>query len=227
LAAAVASLTVPTVLGVGFRRLFWIGTAALLGVAALIGIVALVRGEVTDTDGKILGTLAITLGAGAVCLAGLALVDRRHFLALGWGAVAVGLAGYAVIVREIWSDLDGDEVFLTALLLLGVFLLATTARLLLRRASLEPLYLAHLVLLTFAAAATVWLIWDDDAGSDAGAKVLGVVWILTALSWFLVPVLGRTGSRPGAASERVVGTGPGRFEIELAEGERLVVRSDA
>jgi hypothetical protein len=70
------------VLGVGFRRLFWIGAAALLGVAALIGIVALVRGEVTDTDGKILGTLAITLGAGAVCLAGLALVDRRDFVPL-------------------------------------------------------------------------------------------------------------------------------------------------
>jgi hypothetical protein len=214
------------VLGVGFRRLFWLGAAGLLGIAALIGIVALVRGELTDTDAKILGTLAITLGAGAVCLAGLALVDRRDFVLLGWGAVAAGLAGYAVIVREIWSDFDGEEAFLTALLLLGVFLLAATARLLLRRAALEPLYLAHLVLLTFAAAATVWVIWDDDAASDAGAKVLGAVWILTALSWFLVPVLGRTDSGPAAASERVVGIGPGRFEVELAEGERLVVRSD-
>ena len=67
-------------LGVGFRRLFWIGAAALLGVAALVGIVALVRGEFTETDGKILGTLGITLGAGAVLLAlliDLAFAPRR------------------------------------------------------------------------------------------------------------------------------------------------------
>ena len=34
--------------GVGFRRLFWIGAAALLGAAALIAIVALIRGEFTS-----------------------------------------------------------------------------------------------------------------------------------------------------------------------------------
>ena len=37
------------------RRLFWIGAATLLGLAALVSIVALVRGEFTETDGKILG----------------------------------------------------------------------------------------------------------------------------------------------------------------------------
>lgn len=212
-------------LGIGFRRVFWLGAAALLGVAALIGIVALVRGEFTDTDGKILGTLAITLGAGAVCLAGLALVDRRDLVPLGWAAVAVGLGGYAVMLGEIWSDF-GDRPFVTSLLLLGVLLLATTARLLLRRTSLEPLYLAHVVLLTLATAPTVWLIWDEGAGNDSWAKVLGSVWILAGLSWFLVPVLGRTGGGARSPSERVVGTGPGRFEVELADGERLVVRSD-
>jgi hypothetical protein len=213
-------------LGVGFRRLFWIGAAALLAVAALIGLVALVRGEFTDTDGKILGTLGITLGAGAVCLAGLALVDRRDLVPLGWATVAVGLAGYVVIAREIWSHFDGDEPFVTALLLLGVFLLATTARLLLRRDSLEPLFGVHLVLLTFASAATVWLIWDEGPTPDSLAKVLGAAWILTGLTWFLVPVLGRTGGRTAAPSERIVGSGPGRFEVELTEGERLVVRSE-
>ena len=52
------------------RRLFWIGAAGLLGLAALISIVALLRGEFTETDGKILGTL------GAALLAGSA--GRRH-----------------------------------------------------------------------------------------------------------------------------------------------------
>lgn len=82
------------------------------------------------------------------------------------------------------------------------------------------------MLLTFATAATVWLIWDDGPTPDSGAKVLGTVWILTALSWFLVPVLQRTSGRTPAGPERVVGTGPGRYEVELAAGELLVVRSE-
>ena len=85
------------------RRVFWIGAASLLGLAALVSIVALLRGEFTDTDGRILGTLAI----------------------------------------------------------------------------------------------------------------------LTVLAWFLVPVLGRIAAE---SLERVVGRGPGRVEVDLAEGETLVVR---
>ena len=82
------------------RRFFWIGAAALLGVAALISIAALVRGEFTDTDGKILATLGITLGAGSTCLAGLALVERRDFVPLP-GRVEVELAeGETLVVRR-------------------------------------------------------------------------------------------------------------------------------
>ena len=204
------------------RRIFWTGAAALLGVAALIAIVALLRGEFTDTDGKILGTLGITLGAGSTCLAGLALLDRRDFVPLGWLAIATGIGSFAVIVWEIWDGFYDDEVYVTALLLLGVVLLATVGRLLLQRDSLEPLYAAHLVLSAFATAVTVWIIWSEGSPPDWWAKALGTIWILAGLTWALVPVLGRTsGGRP---SERVVGRGPGRFEVELAEGETLVVR---
>jgi hypothetical protein len=209
--------------GVGFRRLFWIGAAALLGVAALIAIVALVRGELTETDGKILLTLGLTLGAGATALAGLALLDRRDWAPLGSLAVATGVGGYAVIAFSIWKEPAHEESTLTALLLLAVVLLAAVGRLLLRRAALLPLLLAHLVLSAFATAGTVWLIWDDGP-SPAGwwEKLLSAVWILAGLAWALVPVLGRTAR---AGGERVVGRGPGRVEIELVEGETLVVRT--
>jgi ascorbate-specific PTS system EIIC-type component UlaA len=203
------------------RRLFWIGAAALLGVAALIAIVALVRGEFTETDGKILATLGITLGAGSVCLVGLALLDRGEARPLGWLAVGVGVAGYAVTVYEIWSDVDSGEWLGTALIVMASVLLAATGRLLLRRRSLELVYLAHVVLSTFATAATVWLIWSDG-GEDWWARVVGTAWILTGLTWALVPVLGRT---TRGSTERVVGRGPGRVEVELAEGETLVVRT--
>jgi hypothetical protein len=204
------------------RRLFWTGAATLLGVAALVAIAALVKGELTETDGRILGTLGLALGAGSVCLAGLALVDRRDLVPLGWLAVAVGAVGFAVAAVEIWRDVPDEELFGTTLLLLGSFLLAATGRLLLRSRSLEPVYAAHLVLSAFATAATVWTIWDHGSTPDAWAKLLGAAWILAGLAWFLVPVLGRRS--PEGSGERVVGRGPGRFEVELAEGETLVVR---
>jgi hypothetical protein len=204
------------------RRVFWTGAAALLGVAALVALVALLRGEFTDTDGNILASLGITLGAGATALAGLAVVERRDFPLLGWGAIAVAVGGYATVLWDIWTEPWDDEATATALLLMGVFLLAATSRLLLRRDSLEPLAAAHLVLSAFATAGTVWLIWDEGPTADTWAKVLGAAWILAALAWALVPVLGRT-SR-GGGGERVVGRGPGRYEVELGDGETLIVK---
>lgn len=203
------------------RRLFWIGAAALLGVAALVSIVALLRGELTETDWRILASLGLTLVAGATALAGLALVERKDFVALGWVAILVALGGYLSVLRDIWTEPWDDQATATALLLMGVLLLATTSRLLLRRSSLEPLVALHLVLSTFSTATTMWLIWDDGPTDDMWAKVIAASWILTALAWALVPVLGRT-SR--SAGERVVGHGPGRYEVELAEGETLLVR---
>jgi hypothetical protein len=207
--------------GVGFRRLFWIGAAALLGAAALIAIVALVRGEFTETDWNVLASLAITLGAGSTALSGLALLDRKDVVPLGWVAILVAVGGYIAILWDIWTEPWDDEATATALLLMGVLLLATTGRLLLRRESLEPLFLAHVVLSAFGAAGTIFVIWDDTDTPDWWGKLLGTVWILAALAWFLVPLLGRSGSQP---AERVVGRGPGRVEVELAEGETLVVR---
>ena len=204
------------------RRPFWIGAAALLGVAALVSIVAIVRGEFSETDGKILGTLGLTLGSGSVCLVGLALLDRGELRPLGGLAVTVGVAGYAIAVYEIWSDIDGGEWLGTSLIVMASVLLAATGRLLLRRRSLETVYVTHLVLSTVATAATVWLIWSDGPSEDWWARVIAAAWILTGLTWALVPVLGRT---TRASTERVVGRGPGRVEVELADGETLVVRA--
>ena len=206
------------------RRFFWIGAATLLGVAALVAIVALVRGEFTDTDFDILASLAVTLGGGSTALAGLALVERKDFTQLGWAAILVAIGGYVTVLWDIWTDPWDDEATATALLLMGVALLAATGRLLLRRPALEPVYAAHLVLSAFATAGTVWVIWNDAETSDALGKLLGSIWILAALAWFLIPVLGRTSRGGGGSAERVVGRGPGRVAVELAEGETLVVR---
>ena len=206
------------------NRLFWIGAAALLGAAALVAVFAVVRGDFTETDGKILAVLGTALVAGGVALAGLALIERRELVSLGWFASLGSLVLFAILVVE--SVREWDEVDLTGscYLLLGVLLLAATAGLL-RRPSGDWTFWPTIALLALGTLVTEIAIWGD-LDSDTWAKPLGVVWILAGLGWFLVPVLGRLAGRSARPDvpERVVGRGPGRVEVELAEGELLVVR---
>ena len=208
-------------------RLFWIGAAALLGAAALVAIVAVLRGELTQTDEKILATLGAALVGGGTALAGLALVERRALAALGWAAIGAGTGGFAVFTYEVWRDFPDEEWVGTTLVVVGVLLLLATARLLLRP-HLAWLFASLAVVGTLAGAGTIRAIWVDEPGAAWG-RVLAALWILTGLAWSLVPVLGRSlGRGPAppapARAEHVVARGPGRHEVELAEDEELVVR---
>ena len=102
-------------------RTFWLGAAALLVVAALVAIVALLRGELTDTDARILLTLGALFVTGATALAGLALADSDRFTAVGWTVAALAPVEFAALVYWIWSGSEGDDVTtrigITALLL--------------------------------------------------------------------------------------------------------------
>ena len=99
-------------------------------------------------------------------------------------------------------------------------LMLTTSRLLYRR--FEWLYWTSAGLTAVTAVTYVWAIHADPDGDNWG-KALGTLGILTVLAWFFVPVLGRSSAATPAA-ERVVGRGPGRVEVELAEGGTLVLR---
>ena len=201
------------------RRFFWIGAATLLGVAALVSIVALLRGEFTDTDGRILGTLAVGFLAGSAVLSALALIDRRDLVPLGWAGVAVAAGGVVAHTWQVWVEFASESGSLDTTIVVLAVLMVTTARLLHRR--FEWLFWASAALTVVAAAVYVWAV-HADPGGDSWAKFLGTLGILTVLTWFLVPVLGRTSD--ATPTERVVGRGPGRVEVELADGETLVVR---
>jgi len=204
-------------------RLFWIGAAGLLGAAALVAVFAVVRGDFTDTDGKILAVLGTAFLAGGGALAGLALVDRRELVPLGWLAVLGALVLFAILVVEAVRDWDEGDLTASGYLLLGVLLFASTAGLL-RRPPGDWTFWPTLALLGLGTLVTELAIWGA-VDSDAWAKALGVVWILAGLGWFLVPVLGRLAGRSERPpADRIVGRGPGRVEVDLAEGEVLVVR---
>ncbi len=202
------------------RRLFWIGAAGLLGLAALISIVAVVRGDFTETDGKILLSLGAAFLAGSAALAGLALVDRGDLVPLGRLVTAAGLVAFAILAWQVWVESNHEELWLDTLIAVVALLTIATSRLLHR--GLEWLWWVSTALTAALAGALVWLVHADPDLGDSWAQALGTLAILTALAWFLVPVLGRLSARPG---ERVVGRGPGTFEVELAAGETLVVRA--
>ena len=202
------------------RRLFWIGAATLRGAAALISIVALLRGEFTETDAKILGTLGTALLAGSASLAGLALIERRELVPLGWAVAAVSAIGFAVLTWQVWNEFTSENWSLDTITVVVAGLMLATSRLLHRR--FAWLWWTSAGLTSVTATVYVWAIHADPGGDNWG-KALGTIGIVTVLAWFLVPVLGRTsGATP---ADRVVGRGPGRVEVELAEGETLVIRT--
>ena len=224
-------------------RVFWFGAAAVLAVAALVAIAAVLRGEFSDSDGRILVTLGALLYTGGAALAGLALADRGPARLLGLVVAAVAPVCLALVAWAIWSfriDGDGNETadklaWSSVIVLLGG-LIATTGLLFARRPALAVLAGGAGALAALAAALSVVGIWTENGG-DAFIKLLAVLWILALLAYFLVPVLQRFTSAGSAPEEVRVLASEGDVELvatrapdgraidaRLEPGERLVLR---
>jgi len=178
-------------------RVFWTGAAATLVAAALVALAAVVQGEFSDTDGRILVTLAALLYTGGAALAGLALADRGSARALGWLVASAAPVCLLLVAWAVWSfngDGGGDEnatkLAWSSVLVLLAGLVATTGLLLTRRPTLARLAAVAGGLAAVAAALSVIGVWSEPSG-DGLVKVLAVLWILAALCFFLVPVLQR------------------------------------
>lgn len=224
-------------------RIFWIGAAAILVVAALVALTAVLRGSFSDTDGRILLTLAALLYTGGAGVAGLGLADREPARRLGIVVAAAAPVALALVVWAVWSFVWEDDnepearIAWSAVLVLLAGLLASVALLLARRPALVRLAGAAGVLAALAAALSVAGVWAEPEG-DAFVKAVGAAWILTVLAFFLVPVLQRF-SNVGVDAEapRVLGVlggvelvaARGRVDgVEVAApdpGERLYLRA--
>jgi hypothetical protein len=212
-------------------RVFWLGAAAILVAAALISLVAVLKGSFSDTDAKILGTLAALLYCGGAALAGFALVDRGPAVPLGWAMVGLASLTFLLLAGAIWHpfwDEDDNTAWRLAAsgaLFLVAGLVTTTGLLLTRRPSLQRLAAVAGGLTTVAVCLTLVPIWrDSDPGSTLG-KAMAATWILAALAFFLAPVLQRWSSVGDIeAGDRVLAT---LDDVELVAtrdpGEMLVV----
>jgi hypothetical protein len=192
-------------------RIFWIGAAAILVAAALVALTAVLRGDFSETDGRILLTLAAILYSGGAALAGLALVDRGPARALGMATAAAAPVCLALVSWGIWSfafdggdSRDATRAAWSAVLVLLAGLVATTGLLLVRLRT--PLVLAALAggLAALAAGLSVGGIWAEPSG-DGLIRAIAVCWILAALAFFLAPVLQRFAATGENAAPRVLG----------------------
>ena len=222
-------------------RVFWIGAAAILVAAALVALVAVLRGDFSDNDGRILGTLAAALLAGSTVVAGLALVERGEGRVLGWLAVALAVPAFGLLAYAIWSFVfDGGEEDAwrwgwSGALVLVAALVSVTAQLLARTPSVTRLAWVAGTLAAMAAVVSIAAIWDDDPGDTIG-RTIAVLWILTGLAYLLVPVIQRfkTAGVPGTAERllaevdgiELVATHvhEGTLDVRLEPGERLLLR---
>lgn len=220
-------------------RIFWMGAAAIVVAAALVALTAVVRGDFSDNDGRILGTLAAVLLAGSTMIAGLALVERGNRL-LGWSAVAVSAPSLALVVYAIWDfvfdggDHDGWRYGWTGALVLFATVITVTARLLARTRGITRLATAAGALAALATAVSITAVWSESPGDTFG-KTIAVLWILTGVAYLLVPVLQRFGTARAPTDVRILAeldgielvatsARDGAIDASLEPGERLLLR---
>jgi hypothetical protein len=224
---------------VRLARVFWIGAAATIVAAALVALAAVVRGDFSDTDGRIIGTLAVVLLAGGTLAVGLALRQHMPGSPVALLAMAAAPIGFALVEYAIWDfAFDGEDgawrYGWTGIVVLIGALMAASARLFARSHGIVRLAHASALVTAAAAIVSIVVVWRDDAGSTEG-KILAVCWILGALGLLLVPVLQRlTAAGVPSPDARVLASlddvelvatraGDG-IDVELAPGERLALR---
>jgi hypothetical protein len=222
------------------RRISWIAAAAILVAAALVALGSVLRGDFSDTDGRVLVTLAAVLYAGGAALAGLALAERGPARALGRTVAVSAPVALGLILGAVWSfAFDGggnetaDKLAWSSVLALLAGLIATTALLLARRREFVLLAAAAAGLAALAAVLSIAGVWSADS-SDLLVKALAAFWILAALCYFLVPVLQRFIAADAAPSDtrvlaslgdvELVATRSGGVDARLEPGERLLLR---
>ena len=221
-------------------RAFWLGAAAILVAAALVAVGAVLRGNFSETDGRILGSLGAVLYTSGALLTGLANVERGRS-AVGGLLVLTAPICFALLAAAIWGVFDGSDegdtwrsAWTAALVVLAGLMLGT-ALLLARSAVAGKLAYATGALAALAAALAIAAVWSEPSG-DGWPKVLAALSILAVLGYVLVPIVDRFARPPEASSERVlatldgvelVATPAGTVDPRLAAGERLLLRRRA
>ena len=218
-------------------RIAWLGAAAILVAAALVALGAILRGDFSDTDGRILGSLGAVLYTGGALFAGLSVLERGHRV-VGWAVAVMAPICFVVLLPAIWGIFEesaGENTWRwawTAVLVLLAGLMLSTALLLAHADAARLLAMVSGCLAGIAATLSIAALWTEDGG-DGWLQLIAALWILAVLAYVLVPVADRFARAAPSPQERVlaslgdvelVATRAGTLDPQLSPGERLLLR---
>ena len=215
-------------------RAAWAAAAVIAVAAALVALLSVIRGDFSETDGQIIGTLGLVLYAGGAAFAGLAVVERGP--RLGWLLVVAAAVCVLLVLPAIWGAFEesGDsdwELGLGALVTLLAGLLSATAWLMARGVVATRFAWATAILAGLAALLSDLAIVLDERW-DGWGQLLAALWILAVLAYVLTPLVSRLTATPATARRvlatldgvELVVTTDGGLEPNLRPGERLALR---
>lgn len=177
----------------GLTRKALIVLIASVSLSALMGIAAFLSGDFGELEGKVLLTTLCVTGASILALASGAAWERDLGVPIAVVGMAGSLAGFAMAVLGIWSEIDEATWWRLAgsLAILGTWG-AHASLLALARLSrrFHLVAIATVVFGALLAAVLVLLLWEEDALEEPW-RVTGVLSVLVAAGTILVPVFRR------------------------------------
>jgi hypothetical protein len=174
-------------------------------VSAALAIFSLLRGEFSDTDGRILLTTLSIAAASVLTLSNGIALEQGRSRPLATLAIIVSVAGFGLLVVTIWNSFDLDDLVKTAAstIFVGVTLthwsLVSIARIPARFRLLQvAAFPLSGVLATFLIAA----VWERVEGSQT-AQIASVIAILTVAITIILPVLQRLSVTEGGTHRKI------------------------
>jgi hypothetical protein len=162
-------------------------------ISAALAIFSLLRGEFSDTDGRILLTALSIAAASVLTLANGIVIEQGRSRPLANLAIIVSVVGFGMLVVTIWNDFDLDD--LIKISASAIFVAVTLTHWSLVSIARIPdrfrlLQIAAFPLSGVLVAFLIGAIWERVEGSQT-AQIAGVIGILTGAITIILPVLQR------------------------------------
>ena len=177
-------------------RLPLLAFAGALVASALLGIAVIIRGELDETEGKLLLSTSSMLVASLVSIPAFAQVERRTWTEVSFLAIGATLTALILLLTLVWAadgfDQDGALNTFGSFAITG-FALNHALLLLLGRSAdsvVRTCLYATIAVIAAVAAMLIVAIWTGDPEGGFW-RLFGVLLILDALGTILVPVLAK------------------------------------
>ncbi len=173
------------------RRLSLQGFLAFLGLTALIAIVSVLSGEFGEIQGKILVTTITISVASIFSMSCAAFIENKELPRVGLTGISLSVCAAALVIAGVWSDIENDVYWKTAISIgILAFSFAHALLLLLRDLDEGQKWIQTVSWLSIALLAVLIVIAVCAQIERAEYyRILGVVAIVVGLETLAIPLL--------------------------------------